>query len=335
MYALACVVLYSPLFNTDYEYTYEYTGYSLATHGVQLGGERLAPMKRTASRANIGSSTAQNKTGHTSAESSYHDNSDPAEAATSDEQISALWQLVSESVAQLPPDTRREFEEDPWLFSRRRDELTRFLDAAKGRTTDAALSLLETARWRRNVGANTIVESWPVESNEASRVMRNYWPGAITGVSHDGLPVQVNRFRCVDFLGLRQRHLTKYAVRHSVYLLELAARWNPCGREIMIFDAGCSAEEERVLPMSSPVGLIHFLRTMAQSFRPNYPLHATKIFLVRVPSFFRAFWDLIRPFMPKWVESTLVISASIPMDRLLEVMPMNAIPHCLGGDSST
>ena len=56
-------------------------------------------------------------------------------------------------------------------------------------------------------------------------------------------PVQFTRFGCVDFASLVRHRMLEAAVRHSIYLNELAAEQDPSGRMVFIFDLGCDKYE--------------------------------------------------------------------------------------------
>lgn len=302
------------------------------TVSVHARGTTCSPapgMKRTASRASIDHSPGGLDS---SSETDQHVDAEVAHI-TESVRIRSLRTLIDDSISRLPPELQMTFREDVWLLSRRDDDFLRFMNSYPGNAAAAALAVLNTAEWRQRFRINNIVDEWPQTREAAARVIRNYWPAALTGASHDGTPVQYTHFRCIDFQGLRRRQLVEHAVRHSVYLLELAAVRDPRGQEIMIFDMGCTEEESQTIPSFSFSAAMHFLRTMAETFRPNYPLHAVKTIIVRAPAFFRAAWTLVQPFMPSYLTSTLIVSGGVPMARLLELMPMEAIPASLGGTS--
>ena len=104
--------------------------------------------------------------------------------------------------------------------------------------------------------------------------MRNYWPGLILGLAYDGSVVQLNRLRCVDFRTIMDEPtLLAAALRHAVYLNELARLLTPSGEQTMIFDLGASDLEYHtdVATAEDPAGTAAFLAAVSRHVLPHYP----------------------------------------------------------------
>ena len=168
-----------------------------------------------------------------------------------------------------------------------------FLRDEQNDVAKAAQRIAQTMIWRVGFGADRLIlgdpAAWaayhqraaagraqplrgvacapPPTAYTASEIlMRHYWPGWILGIAYDGTAVQLNRFSRADLRTIvRDSELFGAAIRHSVYLNELARWLHPAGQMTMIFDLGVS-EYERVSGMatdtSDALSAITFLARM-------------------------------------------------------------------------
>ena len=79
-------------------------------------------------------------------------------------------------------------------FSLRLTEQTlqRFLEDEHGDVNRATRRVVAWLRWREDNGVDTLLTSWP-QLDGLPLLMRSYWPGCLSGLDHEGTPVQLNR----------------------------------------------------------------------------------------------------------------------------------------------
>jgi len=122
-----------------------------------------------------------------------------------------------------------------WLLSCDDNVLQRFQTQY---ASHAKAKLIETAKWRASYGADALVRTWPADDSWSAKLVRSYWPGAVTGKDHEGRPVHVNRFGVIDFASLLKLMPVDVLVRHSVWMLEEAIELDARGINVQIFDMG-------------------------------------------------------------------------------------------------
>ena len=130
-------------------------------------------------------------------------------------------------------------------------------------------------------------------------------------------------------------------MRHSVYLNELAASRDPSGRMVMIFDLGCTKYERSCGgSVDSDVEMwrcmLVFVRAMAAVFGPNYPRVVKALLVTRAPPAFWIAWRTARTFsafFPAWLEPRMRVFSDAALPQLLDYMPLDSVPVCLGGNN--
>ena len=221
-----------------------------------------------------------------------------------------------------------------WSLRLTEPALTRFLEDEHGDINRACQRVVAWLRWREEYGADQLLKSWPLDG--LPLLMALYWPGSLTGEDHEGTPVQFNRFGCIDFVSLVRFDMVEAAVRHSLYLNELAAAQDPSGRMVMIFDLGCTKYEPAAITFDMEYWrcALVFLRAMAAVFGPNYPRTVKALFVTRAPPAFWLAWRTARSFaafFPDFLEPRLRVFSDAGLPQLLEYMPLDSVPACLGG----
>ena len=215
--------------------------------------------------------------------------------------------------------------------------LSRFLEDEKGDINRASGRVVAWLRWREEHEVDQLVNSWP-QLDGLPLLMRSYWPGCLlSGHDHDGCPIQFTRFGCIDFVSLVRYGMVDAAVIHSIYLNELAATRDPSGRQVMIFDFGCAKYEPTAVKFDMEMSrcALIFLRAMAAVFGPNYPCTVKALLVTRAPPAFWLAWRTARSFgafFPDWLEPRLRVFSDAALPQLLEYMPLDSVPACLGGN---
>jgi len=221
-----------------------------------------------------------------------------------------------------------------WSLRLTEPTLTRFLEDEHGDINRACQRVVAWLRWREEYGVDQLLNSWPLDG--LPLLMALYWPGSLIGEDHKGTPVQFNRFGCIDFVSLVRFDMVEAAVRHSIYLNELVAAQDPSGRMVMIFDLGCTKYEPSAVKFDMEFWrcALVFLRAMAAVFGPNYPRTVKALFVTRAPPAFWLAWRTARSFgafFPDFLEPRLRVFSDAGLPQLLEYMPLDSVPACLGG----
>ncbi|KAL0891725.1 hypothetical protein Bca101_015708 [Brassica carinata] len=213
--------------------------------------------------------------------------------------------------------------------------MLRFLRSRKFDIEMAKQMWADMLNWRKDYGADTIVEDFDFE--EIDEVVK-YYPQGYHGVDKEGRPIYIERLGLVDATKLMKvttidRYL-KYHVKEfektfnvKFPACSIAAK-RPIDQSTIILDV------QGVGPSSFNKAARDLLQRIQKIDNDNYPETLNRLFITNAGIVFRTMWKAIKPFLDPKTTAKIHLLSSKEQSKLLEIIDANELPEFLGGKCS-
>ncbi|KAL0351841.1 UNVERIFIED_CONTAM: Phosphatidylinositol/phosphatidylcholine transfer protein SFH12 [Sesamum calycinum] len=187
--------------------------------------------------------------------------------------------------------------------------MLRFLKARKFRTEEAKVMWANMLQWRKDFGADTIME--------------------------DGRPVYIERLGMIDLDMLLQITTVDRFVKYQVQEFErtLASRFPACSvvanRHIDSSTTILDVQGLGIMSLGGPV--IDFIKSVQKIDNDNYPETLHRMFIINAGPGFRLIWSTVKPLLDPDTTSKIQVLGSKYQGKLLEAIDESELPEFLGG----
>jgi len=213
--------------------------------------------------------------------------------------------------------------------------LIRFLRARKGDIQKATKMIKEDICWRKEVGADTILDTIR-SSCKFFDDLNSYYPGKAHKLDKLGIPVYYERIGLVDTPGILKIVPKDDIVKYHIYFQENSEKikFEATSNDPMkLVDLCCIGIEDLTGLGFKHLGsrAISLLKELFALDEAHYPCGVRKLYMVNSPTIVSVAWNLINPLLDEDTASKVKFLSNDFMEILTQSIDKENIPSYLGG----
>ncbi|KAJ7187647.1 hypothetical protein O6H91_22G061100 [Diphasiastrum complanatum] len=218
---------------------------------------------------------------------------------------------------------------------RKRDEdhdLLRFLRARSFDVTKAKAMYEAMLDWRREIGADTIKETFEFPERKA---IKELYPHFHHKTDRLGRPIYIGRLGQLHVEELLKITTMERMLLYHVKEWEILVDWKfpacskKAGKNVSQSLAILDLKGVTMKHMSKQVR--HFIQMISKVDQDYYPEYLGKMIMVNAPIAFKAIWAIVKPWLDKRTQKKIEVHGSNFASKLLELADRENLPEFLGG----
>lgn len=211
-------------------------------------------------------------------------------------------------------------------------DLLRFLRARSFDIAKAIAMYEAMLEWRKEVGADTIIESFQFPERKA---IKELYPHFHHKTDKFGRPIYIERIGHLQLDEILKLTTMDRMLMYHIKEWEILIDWKfpACSKKAgrMIMQSLTILDVKGVAMKAMNKQVRSFVQKIAKIDQDYYPEYLGKMFIVNAPTAFKAVWAVIKPWLDKRTQRKIEVHGSNFTSKLLELVDAENLPEFLGG----